>query len=288
MKRLAEVPLLAVDHEPAPLRLPEPPPQFGRPADSEVDWHLIVSLRRQASAEIAANLSAHTERTGRPLPELDRRLMGRSVIRSVVREHARQLGDTGKALWSLTTEHAYAQSLENAIFGFGRLQPMFEIPDAENIEIHGFDSVVVQFGDGTRRQHPPVADSDEELIEAIRFLGESANPSRPFDEAHPTVTLALGDRFRLHAIGFGLTYRPAITIRQHTMTHVTLDELADRGMMPADLARLLQAAVRARKSVVISGDQGAGNLASSKTDLSSVGCRPLDNTLGRPTALTTS
>jgi hypothetical protein len=27
------------------------------------------------------------------------------------------------------------------------------------------------------------------------------------------MTLALGDRFRLHAIGFGLSYRPSIVIR---------------------------------------------------------------------------
>lgn len=258
MKRLADVPLLLADHDPAPLRLPPPQAEFAVPTDTGIDWQLIVSLRRQAAAEIAANLATHIERTGRPLPELDRRLMGRSVVRSVVRGHARQLSDAGQALWSLDTEQAYAQSLENAIFGFGRLQPLFEIPDAENIEIHGFDSVMVQFGDGTRKPHPSVADSDEELIEAIRFLGESASPSRPFDEAHPTMTLALGDRFRLHAIGFGLTYRPTITIRQHTMTQVTLTELAQLGMMPPQLARLLTAAVRARKSIVISGDQGAG------------------------------
>ena len=34
------------------------------------------------------------------------------------------------------------------------------------------------------------------------------------------MTLALGDRFRLHAIGFGLSYRPCVTIRQHTLTDV--------------------------------------------------------------------
>ena len=60
---------------------------------------------------------------------------------------------------------------------------------------------MVQFGDGHREPHPPVADSDEELVEAVRFLGESVSPTRPFDDAHPTMTLALGDRYRLHAIG---------------------------------------------------------------------------------------
>ena len=32
---------------------------------------------------------------------------------------------------------------------------------------------------------PPVADNDAELIEAIRFLGQNSEPSRPFDDIHP-------------------------------------------------------------------------------------------------------
>jgi Flp pilus assembly CpaF family ATPase len=55
-----------------------------------------------------------------------------------------------------------------------------------------------------------------------------------------------------------LSYRPSITIRQHTLTDVTLAQLADGGMMPLAVAKFLHAAVLARKSMVISGDQGAG------------------------------
>jgi Flp pilus assembly CpaF family ATPase len=258
MKRLAAVPLFTdVTAENPITALPEPRREFVS-EDVPIDWVLIVALRKEASVRIAARLDEHLARTGRPMGQMDRRLMGRSVIRQVVRDKARQQSESGSALWSLTTETQHAQALENAIFGYGRLQPLFEIPDAENIEITGHDHVMVQFPDGTRTPHPPVADSDEELIEAIRFLGESAAPSRPFDEAHPTMTLALGDRFRLHAIAFGLTHRPSITIRQHTLTTITLDELVDRELMPTALARLLAAAVRARRSIVISGDQGAG------------------------------
>lgn len=218
-----------------------------------VDWPLVVTLRRKAS-ELITHAAAEID----PLSDADRRLLGRSIIRRVVRDHVERLSATGEALWPVEVEHACAQAVENAIFGYGRLQPLFEIPDAENIEIHGCDSVVVQFGDGRRETRPPVADSDEELVEAIRFLGESVSPARPFDDTHPMLTLALGDRYRLHAIGFGLSYRPSITIRQHTLTTITLSELAEGGMMPTHLADFLHAAVLARKSMVISGDQGAG------------------------------
>lgn len=221
--------------------------------DPDLDWPLVVTLRRRAS-ELISQAAAD----GDPLGPEDRRLRGRSIIRRVVRDHVETLSRTGEALWPVEVEDACARAVENAIFGYGRLQPLFEIPDAENIEIHGFDSVVVQFGDGHRETRPPVADSDEELVEVIRFLGESVSPARPFDDTHPMLTLALGDRFRLHAIGFGLSYRPSITIRQHTLTDITLSELAQGGLMPDEVAEFLRAAVLARKSMVISGDQGAG------------------------------
>lgn len=223
-----------------------------------VDWAVVVRLRRRSSEEITAAAEHWASENGRPMGAEDRRMMGRAVIRQVVRSHAERLVREGQALWALETEQAYAVATEDAIFGYGRLQPLFEIPEAENIELNGWDSVVVQYGDGRRETLPPVADSDQELIEAIRFLGESASPSRPFDDAHPTMTLALGNRFRLHAIGFGLGARPSIVIRQHILTSVTLRELAQTGMMPIEVARLLHDAVLAKKSLVISGDQGAG------------------------------
>ena len=256
MRRLSEVPLLqGLDYA---VTEPELRRSVVAPlADEPIDWGLVVVLRRKASEEITRDAEAHAEASGTPLTVADRRLLGRSVIRRVVRQHVDAQADLG-TLWSLEREQSCAQAVEAAIFGYGRLQPLFELPDAENIEIHGCDSVMVQYGDGRRIAHPPVADSDEELVEAIRFLGESVIPPRPFDDVHPTMTLALGNRHRLHAIGFGLSYRPSITIRQHILTSIDLPEMVDRGMLPDDVGRLLHAAVLARKSVVIAGDQGAG------------------------------
>ena len=218
----------------------------------------MVNLRRIAAEQLGEVSEAWLAERGVPMPADDRRVRGRAIIRNVVHTHAQQLGDQGQALWPLELENRYAAAVENAIFGYGRLQPLFEISDAENIEIHGFDSVMIQYSDGRRVPHPPVADSDAELVDAIRFLGETASPPRPFDDAHPTMTLALGDKFRMHAIGFGLSHRPSIIIRQHQLTTVTLAELSDGGLMPRHVAELLEAAVVGRKSIIISGDHNAG------------------------------
>lgn len=227
-------------------------------SDEELDWLQVVDLRRRASEAISTESEHQSRTTGRPLVGDDRMLMGRALIRRVVADHVRSLHRDGSALWSPAQEEAYVNAVEDAVFGYGRLQPLLSIPDAENIEIHGWNSVVVQFGDGRRERMAPVADSDEELVEAIRFLGQNSEPSRPFDDTHPTMTLALGERFRLHAIGFGLSYRPSVVIRQHTLTEVSLAALAEHDLMPYEVAQFLDTAILARKSMVISGDQGAG------------------------------
>ena len=225
---------------------------------SGLDWSQVVELRRRTSESITEEAAYQLRTTGRPLTGDDRLLLGRATIRRVVGDHVRALHRDGAELWSPAQEQAYVTAVEDAVFGYGRLQPLLQLPDVENIEIHGWNSVVVQYGDGRRESRPPVADSDEELIEAIRFLGQNSQPSRPFDDAHPTMTLALGERFRLHAIGFGLSYRPSVVIRQHTLTDISLAQLAEGGLMPYEVAEFLDAAILARKSMVISGDQGAG------------------------------
>ncbi|HKH56489.1 MAG TPA: CpaF/VirB11 family protein [Propionibacteriaceae bacterium] len=225
---------------------------------ADVDWTKVVELRRLASAAITEETEDHVRNAGAPLAGDDRLLMGRAIIKRVVGDHVRTLHREGADLWSTAQEQAYVHAVEDAVFGYGRLQPLLEMPEVENIEIHGFDSVVVQYGDGRRQRMPAIAANDEELVEAIRFLGQNTEPSRPFDDAHPTMTLALGERFRLHAIGFGLSYRPSVVIRQHTLTDVSLADLAASGLMPQEVAQFLDAAILARKSMVISGDQGAG------------------------------
>ena len=240
--------------------------QHARPApdtdasgpDEELDWREVVALRKVVSDQIASEAERHRAEHGTAMRAEDQRLMGRAVITRVVGDHVRSLHRSGSALWSQAQESAYRTAVENSVFGYGRWQPLFELPDVENIEIQGARSVTVQYGDGRRVAMPPVADSDDELVEAIRFLGDSARPSRPFDDTHPTLTLALGERFRLHAIGFGLSHRPSVVIRRHNLTDTSLAELSAGGLMPAEVARYLDAAVLARKSVVISGDQGAG------------------------------
>ncbi|MGB0191891.1 MAG: ATPase, T2SS/T4P/T4SS family, partial [Nocardioides sp.] len=65
--------------------------------------------------------------------------------------------------------------------------------------------------------------------------------------------------------------RPSVVIRRHRLMEITLDDLVERQMLTPVAASFLRAAVRARKSIVVSGSQGAG-----KTTLVRALCAEID------------
>ena len=75
-----------------------------------IDWELVVALRRRASDQITRRLADQPV----PLSVVDRRLLGRSVVRTVVAQHAERLSADGAALWPVETEIAYAHAVERA------------------------------------------------------------------------------------------------------------------------------------------------------------------------------
>src|SRR6187200_330670 len=124
-------------------------------ASGDLDWTQVVDLRRRASEIITDEVEEYARSSGRRLVGEDRLLLGRSIIRRVVSDHVRSLHRSGAELWSPALEEAYVTAVEDAIFGYGRLQPLLDLPDVENIEIHGWNSVTVQYGDGRRKRMPP-------------------------------------------------------------------------------------------------------------------------------------
>jgi pilus assembly protein CpaF len=275
----ASSPLLAAVAPPAPTNLPAkslvplaPVTPAGLQgtgtmgAAGAVDWAQVRAFRQQAAELLTAQLR---DRTG--LDEPARREIGRSLIVAMLRDHADSLLAEGAAAPSVAQEQALAGAIFDALFGLGRLQPLVDDPDVENIEITGCDQVHLVYGDGRVRPGPPVADSDEELIETLAFLAaRSGGSERAFTPANPILDLTLHGGARLAARAW-ITPRPTVVIRRHRLTEVNLADLQQLGMVDGVLAEFLAAAVRANKTIVVSGPQGAG-----KTTLVRALCNEMD------------
>ena len=102
----------------------------------------------------------------------------------------------------------------------------------------------------------PVADSDEELLDFLQFMASRADNPRPFSPSQPSLHLRLEDGSRLAAAQD--TARPSVVIRRHRVRRVTLADLVDWRTLSPVMASFLAAAMRARRSIVVSGGQGDG------------------------------
>ena len=109
-------------------------------AHADIDWALVRQLKGDSVDKVEAEIRKYRLTQGREPSTDDEREMGKPIIARVVGDHARSEAAGGR-LWPAALEERYFKAVFDSQFGFGRLQPLFEIPTAENIIIHGCDSV---------------------------------------------------------------------------------------------------------------------------------------------------
>jgi pilus assembly protein CpaF len=219
-----------------------------------MDWSLVARLRAQASERLSASLGEEPGHLDRDAQQE----LGRSIILDLLQTEAQQHLSAGNGSWSMAEQHAVAKAVFDALFGLGRLQPLVDDDRIENIIITGHDTVRLELTDGTIIPGEPVADSDSELIEFLVFLASRSEVNaRPFSPAQPRLHLRLDGGCRLAAAAW-VTSRPSVVIRRHRLRRVSLNDLVELNALTPLAASFLSAAVRARKSIVVAGPQGAG------------------------------
>lgn len=217
-------------------------------------WQEVEALRAQVSTALAQHEAALTA------DEQTQREIGRSLLESHLREHQGALMREGHRRWDPSYADGLKKAVMAALFGLGRLEPLVEQDTVENVEITGCDQVLVLHSDGRRERAGPVADSDERLIRDLAFLASrrSASGERSFTRANPMLSLSLPPDLRLQASAF-ITPRPKVVIRKDRLPTIDLAGLHGLGELDAVMHDFLTAAVRAHKSIVVSGrGQGSG------------------------------
>ncbi|MFT4264114.1 MAG: ATPase, T2SS/T4P/T4SS family [Nocardioides sp.] len=237
------------------------------PIGRNVDWSMASALRAQASEQLSQSVAADRGR----LDKVAQEELGRTIVLDLIEATVADRVNAGMPTLPVTEQDALARAVFDSLFRLGRLQPLVDDDRVENIIITGHDHVVLELTDGSQVDGPPVADSDEELIDFLVFLASRSEVNaRGFSEAQPRLHLRLDGGSRLAAAAW-VTPRPSVVIRRHRLMKVTLDDLVAREMLTPVAASFLRAAVRARKSIVVSGAQGAG-----KTTLVRALCAEID------------
>ena len=223
-----------------------------------MDHSVVKRLRGEVGDRLADQRRRDAASGLPPMSGEDERQFARALIAQVLEEHARSEITVGRPPPNAQEEEELAAAIHAALFGVGRLQPLLEDQQIENIDINGCDRIFLGYADGREEMGEPVAESDEELVELIQILAAySGLSSRPFDTANPQLDLRLPDGSRLSAV-MDVTLRPAISIRRARMGKVFLADLVGNGTMSPEVGSMLAAAVAARKNIMIAGATNAG------------------------------
>ncbi|MEV0581797.1 ATPase, T2SS/T4P/T4SS family [Nonomuraea sp. NPDC050310] len=223
-----------------------------------IDHGLVKRFRQEVGDRLAQQRRLDAANGLAPMTGEDERQFARALIAQVLEEHARSEIGIGRTPPNAEEEEALAAGIHAALFGVGRLQPLLDNQEIENIDINGCDRVFVSYADGREELGEPVAESDEELVELIQILAAySGLSSRPFDTANPQLDLRLPDGSRLSAV-MDVAVRPALSIRRARLGKVFLPDLIGNGTISPELGRFLASAVAARKNIMIAGSTNAG------------------------------
>ena len=203
---------------------PYSPTIAGTAPGEVIDWELVRALRARVATELAGLA-----------PGVDQREAANTILADLLAARTADLMAAGQAAPSPAQSRAVATAVSDALFRMGRLQPLIDDPNIENIEIDGYDHVLLEMADGRLLRAAPVADSEDELLEMMQFAAtQSPGSPRLFSEAHPTLHMRLEGRARLAASNW-ITPRIAAVIRLHRLVDITLDDLVERNMLdPVD------------------------------------------------------
>lgn len=138
----------------------------------------------------------------------------------------------------------------------GPLGPLLRDPSIAEIMVNRHDQIFVERS-GQLLYTGMKFESEKLLIEVIRRISTSAR--RRIDDSSPMVDARLADGSRLNAILPPLaTTGPSLTIRKFSKNLLNLKDLVSCESLSPEMAEFLYAAVRARRSVLVSGGTSSG------------------------------
>jgi pilus assembly protein CpaF len=140
--------------------------------------------------------------------------------------------------------------------GLGPIEPYLNDPQITEVMVNAPDKIFIEV-EG-ELQAVKAAFRDEEHI--LNVIDRIVAPlGRRVDESTPFVDARLPDGSRVNAIIPPLALgSPALTIRRFSATPFTLGRLVDLETMNKQMAQFLQASVRGRLNILISGGTGSG------------------------------
>lgn len=171
-----------------------------------------------------------------------------SIVNEVINEQV--------AVISRTDRRKIMSEILDEVFGFGPINPLLQDPTVSEIMVNGPNQVYVERSGKLQLSEFTFRDNDHVLHIIEKIV---APLGRRIDESMPMVDARLPDGSRVNAIIPPLALGgPAITIRKFSRDPLQIEDLIRFGSLTPEMARFVEACVKARINLVVSGGTGSG------------------------------
>ncbi|NPV27632.1 MAG: CpaF family protein [Firmicutes bacterium] len=205
-------------------------------------------IHKQIIEELDADFLTTKEKDKRDLDDAQLTAQVESIVNEVI--------DSQPAFISRTDRQKILNEILDEVFGFGPINPLIQDPTVSEIMVNGPKQVYVerhgrlQLTDITFRDNEHVLHIIEKIVAPL---------GRRIDESMPMVDARLPDGSRVNAIIPPLALGgPTITIRKFARDPLKIEDLIRFGTLTPEMARFIEACVKARLNLVVSGGTGSG------------------------------
>ena len=177
-------------------------------------------------------------------------------LRSELKALTEELIAKNKLALNDNERRGITQAIQDEMLGLGPIESLLSDPTVSDILVNGpFQVYVERHGKIVRT--PVQFDNDAHLMRVIDRI--VSRIGRRVDEMSPMVDARLPDGSRVNAVIPPLAMDgPLLSIRRFAVVPFSVQDLIALGTLTAGMAELIQALVRARLNVLVSGGTGSG------------------------------
>jgi pilus assembly protein CpaF len=177
-------------------------------------------------------------------------------IRFEVKHAALMIIEQEPTLLTAIEKEEISEEVLHEVFGLGPLEPLLQDPTISDILVNGYSQVYIERAGVLETTNVRFHDNAHLLRIIDRIVSQVG---RRVDESNPMVDARLLDGSRVNAIIPPLAVDgPLLSIRRFGTDRLMPSDLVDRLSLTAGMMKFLEACVRAKLNIVVSGGTGAG------------------------------
>ncbi len=189
-------------------------------------------------------------------PRLYDASMSDTELEGLVHQRLRELLDEEEPGLSAQEKLLIVRQIGDSVLGLGPLEPFLRDPEVTDVLVNGWDSIYVERGGKLYWTGSKFHDEAQLRRTIDKIVGKIG---RRIDESSPYCDARLPDGSRVNAIIPPLAIDgPALSIRKFSADPYQAEDLISFGTLTRPVVELLEACVRGRLNMLVSGGTGAG------------------------------